>query len=296
MEIDRKELKWQARERIRGAKPPFWAVALVYFLLTTGVSLALDLIAALLDGSGEELSTAGLFLSLLALLYGLVAAFGIKLWSLWTWRRLGPGLGSLVQGFSVAGKVLIMELQIILRSVPWAFLLSAAVTLPVLLFASSDPRLIPALALTLYGCMTAGTWVIMLRWSLAPYLLADRPDDGPSAAVRRSARLMRGWTWELFKLEFSFAGWVILSAVLSGAGTGLFLLRSGAFLPGVGAEQFAALLQSAVYSLPSQLLSSLAVLPVFLWLTPYREAARAGFYDERQKLFREELSAELPPL
>ncbi len=296
MEIDRKELKWQARERIRAAKPPFWAAALVYFLLTTGVSLALDLTAALLDGSGGEFSTAGLFLSLLAVLYGLVAAFGIKLWALWTWRRLDPGLGSLVQGFSVAGKVLLMELQIILRSVPWAFLLSAAVTLPVVLLTSPGFLPIPALALTLYGCMTLGLWIIMLRWSLAPYLLADRPDDGPAAAVRRSARLMRGWTWELLKLELSFAGWAILGAVLSGAGTGLVLLRSGAFLPGIGAEQFAALVQSAVYSFPAQLLSSLAVLPVFLWLTPYRETARAGFYDERQKLYREEISADLPPL
>ncbi len=298
MEIDRKELKWQARERMRAARPPFWLAALAFFLLTTGVSLVFDLLSSRLDGGGGELPTAGLFLSLLSALYSVVVAFGMRLWSLWTWRRLDPGLGSLVQGFSVAGKVLLMELQIILRSLPWAFLLSAAASMPLmLLFASSSSReLIPALALAIYVCMTAGMWIIMLRWSLAPYLLADRPDDGPTAAVLRSARLMRGWTWELFKLELSFAGWVILSSLLSGAGTALVLFQSGALRPGLDPAQLLDLVQAAAYSFPAQLLSSLLSLPVLLWLTPYREVARAGFYDERQRLKREEISAHLPPL
>ena len=38
MEIDRRELKRQAREAIRGSRPSFWVVTLVYLLMTTGVS------------------------------------------------------------------------------------------------------------------------------------------------------------------------------------------------------------------------------------------------------------------
>ena len=33
------------------------------------------------------------------------------------------------------------------------------------------------------------------------------PDDGPAAPIFRSAALMRGWKWDLFKLELSFLGW-----------------------------------------------------------------------------------------
>ena len=33
---------------------------------------------------------------------------------------------------------------------------------------------------------------------MAPYLLADYPDDGAGAAVRRSVEMMRGRKWELF--------------------------------------------------------------------------------------------------
>lgn len=38
MEIDRRELKRQAREAIRLSRPSFWVVTLVYLLMTTGVS------------------------------------------------------------------------------------------------------------------------------------------------------------------------------------------------------------------------------------------------------------------
>ena len=31
---------------------------------------------------------------------------------------------------------------------------------------------------------------------MAPYLLADRPDDGPTAPIYRSVALMRGWKME----------------------------------------------------------------------------------------------------
>ena len=38
MELNRRELKAQAREQMRETRPPFWLVTLVYLLLTTGVS------------------------------------------------------------------------------------------------------------------------------------------------------------------------------------------------------------------------------------------------------------------
>ena len=44
MEIDRKELKRQARERMGLTDPKFWVVALAYLAMTTGVSWVISLI------------------------------------------------------------------------------------------------------------------------------------------------------------------------------------------------------------------------------------------------------------
>ena len=61
----------------------------------------------------------------------------------------------------------------------------------------------------------AAVFAIMLRYAMAPYLLADYPDDGAGAAVRRSVEMMRGRKWELFKLYVSFLGWELLGVLLT---------------------------------------------------------------------------------
>lgn len=295
MEIDRKELKRQARERMREVSPPFWAVTALFLLLTQGVSLAADGLSSLLENpAAGEISTTALFLSLLVALYSTVVTFGLRLWSLWTWRRLDPGPGSLLQGFSVVGKVLWMEVLILLRLLPWFFLFSFGASILILLQIPAE-AFIPTLSLAIFLFMTVGLWLIMLRYALSPYLLADRPDDGAGPAVQRSVGLMRGWTWELLKLELSFLGWELINAFLSSLVIVFFLSRGGAFQPGLSPEQLFSLIQSVLYHPTVQFLSALVTLPLTLWLTPYREVARAGFYDARLKLHQEDLP-EMPPV
>ena len=62
---------------------------------------------------------------------------------------------------------------------------------------------------------------LVLRYALAPFCLADRPDGGPLEAVRRSRTMLFGRYGEIFKLALSFLGWDILAAVLSGLVTGV---------------------------------------------------------------------------
>lgn len=79
MELNRRELKAQARERMRETRPPFWLLTLVYLLLTTGVSTLADLTGAAQftfpPSSGDTLP---LFLYLLILLYTTVMNFGYR--------------------------------------------------------------------------------------------------------------------------------------------------------------------------------------------------------------------------
>ncbi len=47
-------------------------------------------------------------------------------------------------------------------------------------------------------------------YQLAPFVLADAPDVGINAAIRRSCEVMNGRRMELFSLEVSFIGWSLL--------------------------------------------------------------------------------------
>lgn len=291
MEIDRRALKQRARETMHLTNPSFRLVTLVYLLMTTGVSVALSRIAI---WTGSE--TVSIFFNLLYLLYSTVAQFGFCLWALWTYQQLDPGLGALAQGFSVTGRVILMNLSIALRTIGWYFcgaliMLPPAVLLMVILPLSLfwGPWLL--FVLGLMGLLYA----ISLRYSLAPFLLADHPDDGSEAAVRRSVALMKGWRWEMFRLDLTFVGWIVLVLVIQVGIDVLFLMQSG-FLETV--KQTLAqvnVTQEVIWALQAEgeavlsrplptLLTRLLPLPITLWYVPYRSVSYAGFYDARTRL------------
>jgi len=60
--------------------------------------------------------------------------------------------------------------------------------------------------------------VAVLRYALAPYLLAQKPDLSYPAAVQMSKVLMRGYKEKLFWLELSFIGYMLLSVLTCGIG------------------------------------------------------------------------------
>ena len=285
MKIDRRALKARAREAMRRTSPSFWAVALLYLLLTTGVQSALSLLASVLPGGSSWV-----FLNVLFFLYSMVLQFGLRLWALWAWRKQDPGAGSLIQGFSIPGRVVVMELLILLRILGWtigfAILLS-----PFLMLLTASP----VLYWIALGAVSVLLTIVTLRYSMAPYLLADRPDDGASLAIRRSVAMMHRRAWELFKLQLSFLGWQLINWALS---TGVFLFlcaQAGLFQAPAGMESLL-LYQSVSGSLANVALSGLVTLPLSLWLLPYQEVAQAGFYEEVRQTGPAPGAPEMPPL
>ena len=319
MEIDRTALKQQAREAMRLPRPSFWKVTLVFLLLSSGVNWLSDLLAASLS-AGTGLQAPALFLSILFALYSAIISFGYQLWCLWTYRRQNPGLGALFQGFSIAGRVLWMQIIIMVQTS--LFCIPVVLLYTMFLIGNSYPIFAMLVAVPI---VVAAMIAFTFRFALAPYVLADNPDAGASLAIRRSAELMRGWKWELFKLDFSFIGWLILLEVLrllaacaALAGSGFFALLAqlpAAELPGlipgyvVWLNDFSGTLgsfsdtQIQLFTLFSQvgegtfasLLGDLFSLPLLLWLTPYRRVAHAAFYDARQAM-PEAAAQDLPPL
>ena len=294
MELDHRELKNLARERVLLTQPRFWVVALYYLSMTIGVSWFISFLPL------PEDRTVQLFFQVLLALYRTVVQFGLCLWALWTYRQLDPDTGALTQGFSVAGRVILMELGIYVRVVGWYFLVSFILAGPVVFLLLSDVSAVTGTLglLLLFAILIAVIVFLNLRYALAPYLLADRPDDGPTLPIYRSTTLMQGWKWESFKLEFSFIGWEAVNFLLS-TGVILFFLHQAGLLTMAAfqADTWRDQALDVIYSTRVVVLSTLVTVPVSLWLIPYRQTARAGFYDARLlAASHEEQRPEMPPL
>lgn len=61
------------------------------------------------------------------------------------------------------------------------------------------------------------------EYAIIPYILADDPTISTKDAFKKANTLMKGNKWRLFKLEFSFIGWILLSVLTFGVGV-LFLM------------------------------------------------------------------------
>lgn len=268
MEIDRAMLKQRAKQSMSLSNPSIWVVTLVYVLMTTGVSTL----------SSFATGSLGMFLTIAVTMYTWVVGFSYRLWALWTCRRLEPGLGSLMEGFSVAGRVILMEVGVLGRIVGWTVLLSVGAAVLILALP------VPLMAGIVMGGVVLAVQVISLRYCLAPYVLADYPDLGSGIAVAHSVRLAKGWVFELLKLHLSFAGWYILSYGLSLVGMVAGLALSGGLtaLAGMPMEQMIYAVEELFYSTPlAAVLGSLVSLPVTLYFTPYLEVTLAEFYNAR---------------
>ena len=60
-------------------------------------------------------------------------------------------------------------------------------------------------------------------YAMAPYIMAEHPELRPDECITRSRELMHGHKFELFCLQLSFIGWIILCIFT--LGIGFFFLR-----------------------------------------------------------------------
>ena len=280
MEIHRKALKDRAKQTMRQNVPSAWLVALLFWGLTTGVSNLSDLagFTTNLAASSYGVQFFPLFFTLLLTLYSVVMDFGYKIWCLRAWRRDEANFATLIDGFGMAGQVLMMEIHIFVRLFGWCLLPMFPATL---IISSVNSLEVMVLLVELFTfALIPYLYFIRLRYALTPYLLMDRPERGAAAAVRESVNLMRGWKMELFKLDLSVLGWYVLEWGLAILAQAIFLIPTllGILQSGATPET---LLTLAAGTTAGSLVGLLLCLPVELWLLPYTGLARAGFYDAR---------------
>ena len=99
-----------------------------------------------------------------------------------TVKSVGAVYGNLLDGFSLAGKLILLALLEGLFIFLWSLLF-----------------VIPGI-------------IAAYRYRMAKFLLLDHPDMGVTDCLRTSKQMMAGHKWECFVLDLSFLGWMILAS------------------------------------------------------------------------------------
>ena len=283
---NRKAFKQEAKQLMRASVPHFMLVALVYVLLTSGLSTAVNWLTS--DGT-LGIGALSIFLTILVGLFSVVMGVGFSNYALRLARREETGMGSLFHAFSFAGRSIGMTLLVALFTFLWSLLgiVVFAVVVGILAVATEELPVVIAAVFILYIALIVLIVVISLRYAMASFALVDDPDAGAMEAIRRSVQMMRGYKGKLFVLQLSFIGWELLVALIA-----VVVMAIGFGVSGTS-WLFGAILSAGddlweIYSLTGSLVGQMAIwtllaevvsLPLNLWLLVYRQTAMARFYN-----------------
>lgn len=223
MKLDRKQLKRQARESMRAARPaPFWvALLLAVIMMALGLlTMSLDgtlaamrtMYAAALRGQAvfvEPVPVSGFFGSLLGLALEIMTmemGVGFVVYALRVWRKERAGCGELFDGFGVFFRSIWITMLPVLLQMAWSLLY--AVPVSVLFVMTDDPT-------WLIWCLPLLAPTIMAAYSyrLSTCIMLDNPGSSCWRCVQLSRQIMQGHRWQSFVLDMSFLGWMLLCLV-----------------------------------------------------------------------------------
>ena len=204
MRLNRPLLKQQARGLIQTAQPSVLFTSALYIALSALVSFlssrlvgisyaALERYTQFLQqGKVEQalsvlrgsLPTApAVLINLTLKLVMVIVGVGFTLFILNTVRGAGAATGNLLDGFGVFWRILLLSLVESVLILLWSLLL-----------------IVPGI-------------IAAYRYSMATYVLLDHPEYGVMDCIRESKSLTEGRKGELFVLDLSFLGWLLLSCL-----------------------------------------------------------------------------------
>lgn len=248
--MDRKQLKSQAKEAMRQARPnPFW-VSLLLSLVLLGLGILSMSINGELDAYRVMLASAvggavqyvrptpkggivGELLDLALELMTIELTVGFILYALRVWRREQAGCGDIFDAFGMFFRAILIRVIPALLVMLWSLIYAIPVS-GLIVTTGRVWWLIAGLPLMIPTLMAS------YSYRLAVYIMLDNPGAGCWQCVALSREVMRGHRWELFKMDMSFLGWYLLGIVL----------------PLVG-------------------------LILMVWVSVYTQVAFAGYYDKR---------------
>ena len=204
MIIDRPQLKQRARGIIQSSNPKVIYASIIFVALSaltgflssrlTGVSFntlqryqeylmegSMDYAASYLLSQAPA-PAAQLIDSALQIVM-LIVGVGFTVFVFNTVRGTGAVYGNLLDGFGPYIRVVLLNVVTALFAALWSLLL-----------------VVPGI-------------VAAYSYSMASYLMLDHPDWGILQCIRESKRLTKGYKGQLFALDLSFLGYILLSAI-----------------------------------------------------------------------------------
>ena len=203
--INRAQLKREAKGIVRNARVSAYLFTLLYLAIVT----VLDAANAYVNGTvpayieqyfpgmsvpeifarvAELPATLVIFVSVLVWLLSAVLLAGHALYHLGVRRGEEMAYTSLFDGFAFVGKVILLQLIVSVIIALWSFLL-----------------VIPGI-------------IAAYRYRFALYNLCENPEISVMEAIGLSTRQTHGYKMDLFILDLSFLGWILLSALTLGIG------------------------------------------------------------------------------
>lgn len=180
--IDRKRLKAAAKDLLGTAQVSPKAMAALYM----GLVLVLSLLDTAAGGTAEAVSDRnllGIFVYVLVSLVTTILSSGFVLYCMTIRRGERAEFLTLFDGFTLAGKLVGLQIVINLFIALWAMLF-----------------VIPG-------------FIAAYRYRFAVYNLLEDPGIGIMEALERSKRQTPGYKGQLFTLDLSYFGWALLSAL-----------------------------------------------------------------------------------
>lgn len=235
IELNRRELKREAKASMARRRPSTYLVVLAYLLIVLVLQflsvrirypgLDWQALTALYAGSLEQQEAI-----LLSLLYGspgtigmllfyaieimsLIVGLGFVSFCLLVSRREEAGFGSLFDGFGIFFRALWLSILRALLLMLWALpaLIGAVFAAMYLQGFGDDTFVYLAAGLNIVGLVLE--IIAAYRYSMCFFILLDAPDKGAFQCLRESRDMTRGYKGKLFVLDLSFLGWMLLSAI-----------------------------------------------------------------------------------
>ena len=230
--VNRRQVKAESRALLRAAQVSPIAV----FALYLGIQLAMDLLYYLLPAGTSPLgSTAEVFVSIFSALISTVLMAGVWLYCMAIRRGERAEILTLFDGFSFAGK-----------------LIAASLLQGLFIFLWSMLFVIPGV-------------VAAYRYRYTTVNLCENPDLGVVEALEMSKQQTRGYKSQLFMLDLSYFGWMLLAS-LPAVAVSAFVMDEARLL--------------AIFSAPWYLLAECVCFFVFsLMYLPNRHVSELAYYE-----------------
>ena len=232
--MNRREIKLTARQRASEAGKAAKLLTLLYLLCRIAI-LALQYAGEYMashTSSGHYLSdtvAAGARSLLLSVGISLILQlFGIMLFAGYTGAALNIhrqgscSPASLLDGFRIPMRVILLEVMETLLLIVWCYAFSLPVTILIAvplqtISASMSAEALSGVFLALVLGLTAVVMLIVsYRYRTALFLLIDHPELSPWQCLRTASAMTRGHRMELFLLDLSFLPWILLSLLTAG--------------------------------------------------------------------------------